>query len=372
MTSNTYNYSVIENSNYAGTAFPTGTTILGLSLYKPSINTQEISLYISMSKGAENAMNPTSKPNAPLTENPSLKIVNTNWNFQKVSTITLPPVSIIPRNSTYLGANITYSSAVNTSNSTAIGYGANIDVSNQIVLGTSGEFVCIPSNRGLSIGKTTAPLGTLDISGNLNIISGVAKLSHTNALTTITNTNIDVSGNLNATSYRVGTNSSSVPLLSHMMPIIWRVATNTTQLANQTQSYNTSFSLGTELSFPSVYGSAQDISFPFGLIPHGCSAHYDNGAFNGGSAAGTMSYKLAIYPFNSTMTPYGITSSTPISTSSGTAVGGVGGGAYLTFNNAIRIPPNTKIWVMFTLTNTTAITAITKSVQFNIYSQQVS
>ena len=52
-------------------------------------------------------------------------------------------------------------------NSTAIGYGAIIDASNQIVVGTSGEFVCIPSNRGLSIGKTTAPASgyALDISG---------------------------------------------------------------------------------------------------------------------------------------------------------------------------------------------------------------
>jgi len=54
--------------------------------------------------------------------------------------------------------------------STTIGYGANIDLSNQIVLGTSGEFVCIPSNRGLSIGKTTAPASgyALDISGSIN------------------------------------------------------------------------------------------------------------------------------------------------------------------------------------------------------------
>ena len=59
--------------------------------------------------------------------------------------------------------------------STTIGYGANIDVSNQIVLGTSGEFVCIPSNRGLSIGKTTAPTSgyALDVSGQMMINKGI-------------------------------------------------------------------------------------------------------------------------------------------------------------------------------------------------------
>jgi hypothetical protein len=75
---------------------------------------------------------------------------------------------------TYLGANTGTDTSLNTyTKSTAIGYGANIDVSNQIVLGTSGEFVCIPSNRGLSIGKTTAPETgiALDVSGSL-IVSG--------------------------------------------------------------------------------------------------------------------------------------------------------------------------------------------------------
>ena len=61
--------------------------------------------------------------------------------------------------------------------STTIGYGANIDLSNQIVLGTSGEFVCIPSNRGLSIGKTTAPTSGvgLDVSGSIAINTGLMK-----------------------------------------------------------------------------------------------------------------------------------------------------------------------------------------------------
>jgi hypothetical protein len=42
-------------------------------------------------------------------------------------------------------------------------------VSNQIVLGTANEFVCIPSNIGLSIGKTTAPTTNyaLDVSGSV-------------------------------------------------------------------------------------------------------------------------------------------------------------------------------------------------------------
>ena len=65
------------------------------------------------------------------------------------------------------GVNTSIKSGVIPYNSTAIGYAAIIDVSNQIVVGTSGEFVCIPSNRGLSIGKTTTPASgyALDVSG---------------------------------------------------------------------------------------------------------------------------------------------------------------------------------------------------------------
>ena len=41
------------------------------------------------------------------------------------------------------------------------------------MIGTSGEFVCIPSNRGLSIGKTTAPASgcALDVSGAVQATS---------------------------------------------------------------------------------------------------------------------------------------------------------------------------------------------------------
>jgi len=79
---------------------------------------------------------------------------------------------------TYVGSNTTLlggSGYQGLERSTAIGYGANIDLSNQIVLGTSGEFVCIPSKRGLSIGKTTAPASgyALDVSGQMRINNGV-------------------------------------------------------------------------------------------------------------------------------------------------------------------------------------------------------
>jgi len=75
---------------------------------------------------------------------------------------------------TYLGANTGTDTSLNTyTNSTAIGSNAKIDASNQIVLGTSGEFVCIPSNRGLSIGKKTAPETGIafDVSGSI-FVSG--------------------------------------------------------------------------------------------------------------------------------------------------------------------------------------------------------
>jgi hypothetical protein len=59
--------------------------------------------------------------------------------------------------------------STNLNNSTAVGFASIIDLSNQIVLGTSGEFVCIPSKTGLSIGKTTAPTTgyALDVSGSI-------------------------------------------------------------------------------------------------------------------------------------------------------------------------------------------------------------
>jgi hypothetical protein len=81
-------------------------------------------------------------------------------------------------NNTFLGAYTDISSnATNITNSTALGYNAKIDASNQIVLGTSGEFVCIPSNRGLSIGKATAPTSNyaLDVSGSINFLEGIYK-----------------------------------------------------------------------------------------------------------------------------------------------------------------------------------------------------
>jgi hypothetical protein len=75
-------------------------------------------------------------------------------------------------NNTYLGAGT--ETIIPTQgfirNSTAIGYQSKIDASYQIVLGTTAEFVCIPSNRGLSIGKKTAPASNyaLDVVGSIN------------------------------------------------------------------------------------------------------------------------------------------------------------------------------------------------------------
>ena len=75
-------------------------------------------------------------------------------------------------NNTFLGTSADIlSTGTNIQNSTALGYQSKIDASYQIVLGTSTEFVCIPSNRGLSIGKTTAPASdyALDVVGSINL-----------------------------------------------------------------------------------------------------------------------------------------------------------------------------------------------------------
>jgi len=82
-------------------------------------------------------------------------------------------------NNTFIGAFTDISgNATNITNSTALGYNATIDASNQIVLGTTSEFVCIPSssnNKGLSIGKRTAPATgyVLDVVGSIKTTGSV-------------------------------------------------------------------------------------------------------------------------------------------------------------------------------------------------------
>lgn len=84
-------------------------------------------------------------------------------------------------NNTFLGA-LTDLSSNNLAytNSTALGYNAKIDASNQIVLGTSSEKVKIPGSY-LGIGGVYSPASgfSLDVSGNVNVKRG----------------NIDISGN---------------------------------------------------------------------------------------------------------------------------------------------------------------------------------
>ena len=79
---------------------------------------------------------------------------------------------------TYIGVNTRTDTSLKTyRNSTAIGNAAEIDASNQIVLGRNTEFVCIPSNRGLSIGKKTAPASNyaLDVVGSINFSGDIYK-----------------------------------------------------------------------------------------------------------------------------------------------------------------------------------------------------
>ena len=138
-------------------------------LYKKDTSVQTINFYtgIGTTRGGDPVV-PTS---------PSEYIyLQDGSKLQLVASIIITPFSIFPSNSTYLGENIKYLSDIDTSKSTAIGYGSYIDVANQIVLGTSGEFVCIPSNRGLSIGKTTASTPyALDVSGSINFLGGIYK-----------------------------------------------------------------------------------------------------------------------------------------------------------------------------------------------------
>jgi hypothetical protein len=70
---------------------------------------------------------------------------------------------------TYLGSNTDCSSNLLVNNSTAIGYNAIIDVSNQIVLGTTAEKIKIPGSY-VGIKKfNPSSIYTLDVSGSVNI-----------------------------------------------------------------------------------------------------------------------------------------------------------------------------------------------------------
>jgi cytoskeletal protein CcmA (bactofilin family) len=355
-------------------------------------------------------------------------------------------------NNTFLGAETGLWLDTNNTNiqySTAIGYGAWVDASFQIVLGVPSNFTCIPGS--MSIGAYAKPTSSLNIKGNMlvttpdtfnnlidtsgsntfratssnsiistgsgtntiqttsgtnliksdtgqirlntggtsntsimldvsgnsggitlqttgtsslininaktgirDLIDSTEKLSHTSVLTKITNANVDISANLNASSYRVGTNALSVPLLSHMMPVIWRLPN--THATGVVAPYNTSFCLNSASTL-----TAPEISnLPFGLILHGCSVHYDSGTITGGT---TMTYIVKVVNAAGGTT-YGDTTSSTITSTSNLNP------PYLKFNNVIRIPPSTRVNVQITLTASVAITASTKSVQFNIYSQQ--
>lgn len=56
------------------------------------------------------------------------------------------------------------------SNSTAIGYGASIDASNQLVLGKTTDYVCVPGKMGVN---KKAPVTTVDVSGSIRITGDV-------------------------------------------------------------------------------------------------------------------------------------------------------------------------------------------------------
>jgi hypothetical protein len=147
-------------------------SIIGESLYKHNSLGQTITLYMAIGTSYNGNYSVTTPSGLSASAQTNYIYSLAGVILQPISTLVISSGvrSFNSINSTYLGANIKYLSDIDTSTSTAIGYGANIDVSNQIVLGTSGEFVCIPSKRGLSIGKSTAPASSyvLDVSGSIN------------------------------------------------------------------------------------------------------------------------------------------------------------------------------------------------------------
>jgi predicted acyltransferase (DUF342 family) len=109
-------------------------------------------------------------------------------------------------NNTYIGYN-TGASSHNYSYSTAIGYSATITENNQIVLGTSGEYVSIPGTKA----STSSTSGALVVSGGAGIAG-----------------NVYVGGNLYATTPDSNNNSTQVATTSYVQTAISNNAFTTT------------------------------------------------------------------------------------------------------------------------------------------------
>jgi predicted acyltransferase (DUF342 family) len=117
-------------------------------------------------------------------------------------------INILGINNTYIGSNANANTGLTElSNSTAIGYNAKVDVSNQIMLGTSNETVVIPGdasfNSDLKVGGDITVLGALDLDGDVSLNS---KLFVANDIS-VNSISIGIGGGDISTNTVVGNNS---------------------------------------------------------------------------------------------------------------------------------------------------------------------
>ena len=202
----------------------------------------------------------------------------------------------------------------------------------------------------LSSGSASNYMGTGAGGANRIQVNSVDKINTGDTLTTITNTNIDLVGQVNATSYATGTNTARTPLLTYF---IWGQRT----IQNQAISAGTTYNMW--LGNNSVTATCNFISVPnISLVTQRCCVWFDNGTFTGGGTVTAV--------FNLVSSGGGI-----FSTSGAfTIVSGSTALASLAMPSSFTPGVNGVLQVWVVITNTVAITASTKNMYCQIWCSQ--
>ena len=234
---------------------------------------------------------------------------------------------------TYLGSITTNSSGYN--NSTCIGYGSSISASNQIALGTTGDYVYIPGTK-VSTSSTT---GALVVSGGVGIAGNI----YVGGNATIVG-NVDVCGNLYTITPSSSDNSNKVATTAYVQSAISGISGSSSVSLSSTNTWTSVNTFSNATASTSTGTGALVVSGGVGIA----------GNVNiGGNIAITGNVSTATKITNSTK-------STTTSTGALIVSGGVGvsgnvnvGGSIITPN--LSIAENIKIGENTLLSVTTAL-----------------